>query len=78
MTMSTRNIEAVSSFLAESTDKSTMIFRRFDTLAVANIIHLHDQLTKLETTYPDPQSLDADTRTKFHFDLHETITKYRR
>ncbi|KAH7151916.1 hypothetical protein B0J13DRAFT_619521 [Dactylonectria estremocensis] len=71
--MSSEDIASISSFIAESTDKSATIFRRFDALAVANIIRLHHQLTQLQKAQ---QRLPKDQTTRFFDELHETIKKY--
>jgi hypothetical protein len=44
-------IDDISTFIARDPDKTRVIFRRFDELAIKNILQLYTKLTKAESQH---------------------------
>ena len=45
------DLEKAAEFLARSTSKSTVVFRRYDKLALGNLLHLNEKLYDMEVAF---------------------------
>lgn len=64
---------ALADFIAQDFDDETYVFRRFNSLAARNILHLQDELIKLES---DTYSLEAEAAASKDDEVHASMRSW--